>query len=93
MATYSPQCSRPSKAQTMKKEITAISTADRLVPRLNAFSKVRWSAFSSVRTKNVPMTEQIMPTAAIAMGIAMALNAWSANAATPSAEAEMMEPT
>ena len=71
----------------------AISTADRLVPRDRAFSRVRWSAFSSVLTKKEPMMEHRMPTAAMTMGIAMALKASSAKAATPSAEAEMMEPT
>ena len=71
----------------------AIRIADRFVPRDSAFSSVRWSAFSSVLTKNEPMMEQMMPTAAMTMGMAIALNAWSENAATPSAEAEMIEPT
>ena len=75
MATYRPQCSRPSRAQTRKKEMTAMRMADRLVPRDSAFSSVRWSAFSSVLTKKEPMMEQRMPTAAMTMGIAMALNA------------------
>ena len=53
----------------------AISTAAILVPRDSAFSSVRWSAFSSVLTKNDPMMEQMIPTAAITMGMAMALKA------------------
>ena len=75
MATYKPQCSRPSSAHTRKKEIIAMRMADRLVPRDSAFSSVRWSAFSSVLTKNEPIMEHRMPTAAMTMGIAMALNA------------------
>ena len=75
MATYSPQCSMPSSFHTRKKETMAIRIADRLVPRDSAFSSVRWSAFSSVLTKKEPMMEQIMPTAAMTMGMAMALNA------------------
>ena len=53
----------------------AMRMADRLVPRDSAFSSVRWSAFSSVLTKNEPIMEHRMPTAAMTMGIAMALNA------------------
>ena len=75
MATYRPQCSLPSRPRTRKKEIIAIRIADRFVPRDSAFSNVRWSAFSSVLTKNEPMMEQRMPTAAMTIGIAMALNA------------------
>ena len=65
----------PSRAHTRKKEIIAIRIAARLVPRDSAFSNVRWSAFSSVLTKKEPMMEQMMPTAAMTMGIAMALKA------------------
>ena len=83
----------PSSFHTRKKEMMAISTAARLVPRDNAFSRVRWSAFSSVLTKKEPMMEQMMPTAAMTMGMAMALKASPEKAATPRAEAEMMEPT
>ena len=75
MATYRPQCARPSMAQTRKNEMMAMRMADRLVPRDSAFSRVRWSAFSSVLTKKEPMMEQRMPTAAMTMGMAMALKA------------------
>ena len=50
-------------------------SAASMVPRDSAFSSVRWSAFSSVLTKKEPMMEQMMPPAAMTMGIAMALNA------------------
>ena len=49
--------------------------AARLVPRDRALSRVRWSAFSSVLTKKEPMMEQRIPTAAMTMGMAMALKA------------------
>ena len=41
MATYSPQCSMPSRPRTRKKEMMAIRIADRFVPRDSAFSSVR----------------------------------------------------
>ena len=75
MAKYRPRCSLPSREITSGQAMMAMRIADRLVPRDRAFSRVRWSACSSVRTKKVPMMEQMMPMAAMTMGMAMALKA------------------
>ena len=87
-----PVYSAPRTPRTRKKAATAISTALRLVPRRRAESRVRWSVDSPVRTKKVPIMEARMPKAAMIIGRAIAFSS-PLKAATPRAEAEMMEPT
>ena len=50
--------------QTKGSASTAITIALKFVPLLKERSKSFWVAFSLVRTKNVPIIEQITPTAA-----------------------------
>ena len=91
MAKYIFQCDAPRVKYTNGKEAMAMRIAERLVPRLRAASRFFCDAPSFVLTKKVPMTEQRIPTTAMSIGSVSASKL--PNAATPSAAAEMIEPT
>ena len=91
MAKYIFQFAAPSTKYTNGKEAIAIRIAEKLVPRLRAASRFFCVAPSLVLTKNVPRIEHAIPTAAMSIGRANAEKL--PNAATPSAAAEMTEPT
>ena len=73
----------------------AISTELRFVPNANECRRLRIVAPSLVRTKNIPIIDRNMPTAAITIGAMTAFNCISgekANAVAPRAAVERILP-
>ena len=73
-----------------------ISSEERFVPRDNAPIRLLMSAFSFVRTENIPIIESTIPMAAMSIGAKTALVCMAepceAKAAAPSAADERIEP-
>ena len=80
---------------TTKNDVMATRMELENTPRLSAVRSAPCSAFSCVRTKNVPATEDMTHTAAITIGMVMELNPRPRlpNAATPSAIVATIDPT